>query len=56
MQVGSGEGPQRYDVAIASECLWCHDQHENLLASIAAVLKPGGIALVTFSHHVPGCK
>uniref|UniRef100_A0A6S8BUZ9 Uncharacterized protein n=1 Tax=Aplanochytrium stocchinoi TaxID=215587 RepID=A0A6S8BUZ9_9STRA len=34
----------------------CHDLHENLLLSIHSTLKAGGIALITFSHHIPGLE
>eukprot|EP00624_Nannochloropsis_granulata_P005555 evm.model.NODE_3956_length_9777_cov_39.554977.4 len=45
-----------YDVALVGECLWLHDQHSNLLHSLFHTLRPGGIALVSFAHHVPGCE
>merc|ERR1719232_940596 len=43
-----------FDVAILSECLWLHEEHENLSRSINNLLCSGGIALVTYSHHIPG--
>ncbi len=44
-----------FDLALLGDTLWKHDQHDNLLQSLAAVLrKGGGQALVGFSHHVPG--
>lgn len=48
--------PVAYDVALVGECLWLHDQHSNLLCSLFQTLRPGGIALVCFAHHVPGCE
>lgn len=51
---GPGPGP-RFDLALLGDTLWKHDQHDNLLQSLAACLrKGGGQALVGFSHHVPG--
>mmetsp|Transcript_13569 Transcript_13569/g.20365 ORF Transcript_13569/g.20365 Transcript_13569/m.20365 type:complete len:263 (+) Transcript_13569:46-834(+) len=46
----------KYDVVVASECLWRHEQHEDLLLSLSSVLKAGGIAILTFSHHIPGIE
>jgi len=60
---GDGTEPEQgeiigsqYDVALVGECLWLHDQHHNLLLSLFHTLRPGGIALVCFAHHVPGCE
>ena len=57
---GEGEGMEgeeaQYEVALVGECLWLHDQHHNLLQSLFHTLRPGGIALVCFAHHVPGCE
>lgn len=45
------EGPEAetelFDVALVSECLWNHPQHEALCASIYRLLCPGGVALVS---------
>ena len=49
-------GSTLYDVVLAAECLWKHDCHQIFLQSIAACLKPGGIVLLTFSHHIPGLE
>lgn len=45
-----------YALVIASECLWLHAQHHSLLCSISGCLSPGGMCLVSFAHHVPGCE
>lgn len=45
-----------YDIVIASECLWKSDTHENFATSIDNVLKPGGTAHLSFSHHIPGLE
>jgi EEF1A N-terminal glycine/lysine methyltransferase len=45
-----------YDTVIASECLWKSDTHENFAMSIDNVLKPGGTAHLSFSHHIPGLE
>lgn len=45
-----------YDTVIASECLWKSDTHENFAKSIDNVLKPGGTAYLSFSHHIPGLE
>lgn len=45
-----------YDTVIASECLWKSDTHENFATSIDSVLKPGGTAHISFSHHIPGLE
>lgn len=47
---------KQYDVALAAECLWHHSSHPLLIASICNVLRPGGSAFITFSHHVPGLE
>ena len=47
---------KKYDVALASECLWMHREHASLAKSIYNVLEMGGIALFTYAHHVPGCE
>lgn len=46
----------KFDLVIASECLWMHDQHMSLLSTIHQLLRQGGLALVSFAHHVPGCE
>ena len=46
----------RYDVVIASECLWKSDTHEDFSDSINNVLKPGGVCFISFSHHIPGLE
>lgn len=46
----------RFDLALAAECLWRHETHPLLLASLAACLREGGKAIVTFSHHIPGLE
>ena len=43
-----------FDVALLSECIWLHREHESLAKSVAALLKPGGIAIFTYAHHIPG--
>lgn len=45
-----------YDLVVAAECLWHHTSHPLLITSISNVLKPGGSAIITFSHHVPGLE
>lgn len=49
-------GNEGYDIALAAECLWRHDSHDILLASLTAVVRSGGLAMLTFSHHVPGLE
>ena len=46
----------KYDVVIASECLWKSDTHEDFADSINNVLKPGGMCFMSFSHHIPGLE
>lgn len=45
-----------YDIVIAAECLWKSDTHEDFASSICAVLKRGGTAYLSFSHHIPGLE
>lgn len=45
-----------YDVVLAAECLWRHDSHEVLLRTLKMVLTRGGLAIFTFSHHIPGLE
>jgi len=44
---------EKVDMVIASEVLWLHDQHENLLKTISSSLNPLGTCLIAFSHHIP---
>ena len=44
------------DWCFAAECLWLHREHANLAESLWAALRPGGRALVSYAHHVPGCE
>ena len=55
----------RFDVVIAAECLWRHEQHADLCATIARALRRPSAAdadgaapraLVAFSHHIPGLE
>lgn len=46
----------QFDVVLAAECLWHHTSHSLLITSICNVLRPGGSAYITFSHHVPGLE
>jgi nicotinamide N-methyltransferase len=47
---------QAFDVCIVAECLWNHPQHAALLASLNGFLKPGGVVLLSYAHHIPGCE
>ena len=47
---------KKFDIVLVAECLWRHESHESLIISIRNVLKPGGLAYITFSHHVPGLE
>lgn len=47
---------EKYDVVIASECLWKSDTHEDFANSINSVMKPGGVCFISFSHHMPGLE
>jgi EEF1A N-terminal glycine/lysine methyltransferase len=49
-------GGRQYDVALAAECLWKHETHDNLLRSIVRATRTGGTVLITFSHHIPGLE
>lgn len=49
-------GGDQYDIVIAAECIWRHEQHEDLLRSVIAVLRPNGLFILTFSHHIPGLE
>ena len=49
-------GGRNYDIVLASECLWRHEQHEILASSIASALRPGGCAVLAYSHHIPGLE
>lgn len=51
--IAANEGDY-FDVALATECLWRHESHASLVSSVLGLLKPGGIFLMTYSHHVPG--
>lgn len=45
----------KYDIVLASECLWKSDTHDALLKSIQHLLRRDtGRAYVSFSHHHPG--
>ena len=45
-----------FDAIFLSECLWMHRSHSDLAKSLSRLLHPDGYALVTYSHHVPGCE
>jgi len=45
-----------FDAIFLSECLWMHRSHSDLAKSLSRLLHPQGYALVTYSHHVPGCE
>lgn len=47
---------KRYDLILAAECLWRHDCHQTLVASITACLKDTGKVVLTYSHHIPGME
>jgi EEF1A N-terminal glycine/lysine methyltransferase len=49
-------GQQKFDIALAAECLWRHESHNVLLRSILSVLKPKGLLIITYSHHIPGLE
>ena len=49
-------GSCQYDTAIAAECLWKHSEHISLLTSLSSLLKLDGVALLSFSHHIPGLE
>lgn len=53
--IAANEG-EFFDVALATECLWRHESHQSLLDSVLSLLRPGGIFLITYSHHVPGLE
>eukprot|EP00946_MAST-07B_sp_MAST-7B-sp1_P000761 g761.t1 len=43
-----------FDVVLAADCLWLHDQHVNLLETLVRVLRPGAgdaRAVFTYQHH-----
>lgn len=45
---------QKYDIILASECLWKHgESHALLLQSMEESIRVGGIVIMTFSHHIP---
>ena len=46
-----GDGDGRFDLVIASECLWMCDYHDHLLRGIKACLATRGKALVSFALH-----
>ncbi len=47
-----------FDVALVAECLWKHDEHENLLRSIEAFLRADGrgVIVMSYAHHIPGLE
>jgi EEF1A N-terminal glycine/lysine methyltransferase len=47
---------EKYDIILAAECLWKHDSHPLLLQSILDTIKPNGILILTYSHHIPGLE
>lgn len=46
----------KYDVVIASECIWKPDSHFILLQSIAAVIKSNGFVYITYTNHIPALE
>ncbi len=49
----AGDGAA-FELALLADVMWKHDMHDSLLRSLHACMAPGGVALVAFSHHVPG--
>lgn len=49
-------GGGAYECVVLADCLWNHEKHEALVASVLATLARSAEAraLVTFSHHIPG--
>jgi EEF1A N-terminal glycine/lysine methyltransferase len=47
---------QKYDIVLASECLWKHEIHTDLLTSIIGSIKPCGKLIISYSHHIPGLE
>ncbi len=40
-----------FDVVLAADCLWLHDQHTNLLNTLSRCLAADGTAYFTYQHH-----
>ena len=51
LSANNGEG---FDIALAAECLWRHELHNDLAVSLYRSLRVRGRAMITFSHHFPG--
>jgi nicotinamide N-methyltransferase len=47
---------RKYDRVIASECLWKHQAHSDLLQTVQNCLIPGGLFILTYSHHINGLE
>jgi nicotinamide N-methyltransferase len=47
---------ERYDVIVASECIWRHECHDDLLTTITGCVGDGGVVIMTYSHHIPGLE
>eukprot|EP00300_Choanocystis_sp_HF-7_P033635 c46020_g1_i1.p1 GENE.c46020_g1_i1~~c46020_g1_i1.p1 ORF type:complete len:290 (-),score=39.76 c46020_g1_i1:258-1082(-) len=54
----TANGGAGYDVLVLADCMWNHPLHQALVDSVAATLRqsPDAMALVTFSHHIPGLE
>jgi predicted nicotinamide N-methyase len=42
---------ERFDLLIAADCLWLHDEHTNLLNTLTSSLSQDGQAFFTTGHY-----
>jgi nicotinamide N-methyltransferase len=57
LQILHDKNQSKYDVILASECLWKHgESHSLLLRSIKDTVCTGGKIIMSFSHHIPGLE
>jgi nicotinamide N-methyltransferase len=47
---------EKYDVIVASECLWRHECHNDLLETVIHCIARKGIFILSYSHHIPGLE
>lgn len=50
----SSRGALAYDVALVADMIYLHSLHSQLLETLSSVLRPGGVAFLTFMHRFEG--
>eukprot|EP00455_Lapot_gusevi_P017868 TRINITY_DN1965_c0_g1_i1.p1 TRINITY_DN1965_c0_g1~~TRINITY_DN1965_c0_g1_i1.p1 ORF type:complete len:235 (-),score=41.86 TRINITY_DN1965_c0_g1_i1:143-847(-) len=44
---------RKYDIILASECVWKPDAHIDLFKSVKECINTGGFLMLSYAHHIP---